>query len=211
MKYPITRRDALRAGLTISGTAVAGCLGAQRTGPVLQESFETGLSDWETAGNIDPEEPPSTFEWRIDRSQARAHKGDWSLEIFTEGDHDDGTAWVMTDFQTPADILSFEGSVQAWSPSESFNTLRHLVVYLGPNRPREEGSFLGPGENSSGTPGARIGGLREPLHLAEGWREYTFEWQPATVPNTLYFAVGISVVWEADATHYVDSIELSAT
>lgn len=211
MSYSLARRDALRTGFVLSGVVLAGCLGARETGPVLRESFETGLSNWETVGTIGPEEPHSAFEWRIDRSQAQAHDGEWSLEIFTEGDHDDGTAWVMSEVQAPADVSSFEGRVQAWSPSESFNTLRHLVVYLGPNRPREEGSFLGPDENSAGIAGAPIGGLREPLHLAEGWREYSFDWQPATVPNTLYFAVGVSVVWEADATHYVDSIELSAT
>jgi len=126
---------------------------------------------------------------------------------FTEGDHDDGTAWATTELE-PVDASRFSVTVQAWSESESFNHLRDLVAYLGPQKPSDEGSFPGPGDTSTGVDGAEFGGLREPLHLAEGWREYSFEWTPGTVPDRLAFAVGVSVVWEADATHYVDDVEV---
>lgn len=51
------------------------------------------------------------------------------------------------------------------------------------------------------------GGLREPLHLEAGWREYAFEWStPELSPGTLYVAVGTTVVWETGATHFVDDV-----
>ena len=53
-------------------------------------------------------------------------------------------------------------------------------------------------------------GRREPLWLAEGWREYSFEWTtPELSTDTLHFAVGTAVLWEADATHYVDDLSVT--
>ncbi len=43
-------------------------------------------------------------------------------------------------------------------------------------------------------------GLRDALWLADGWREYTFEWTtPELSTDTLHFAVGTAVIWEANA------------
>lgn len=205
-----TRRALLRSGLVCGAVGFAGCGAAPGAAPPLSESFEAGLEGWTTHSHIGPEEPPEAFEWTVTRSQTEAYDGDWSLEVFTEGDHDDGVAWASTSFEPPADATSFTATFQAWSRSESFNTLRNVVAYLGPEAPTEEGDFPDPGVNTTAMPDAPYGGLREPLHLAEGWREYGFEWEPASVPDELVFAVGVAVVWEADATHYVDSIEISA-
>lgn len=207
-RYP-NRRDVLRSGTALTLGGLAGCLDAPTTQPRLREGFESGLDQWTTHAHIGPEEPLSAFESNIERSQARAASGDWSLELFTEGDHDDGTAWVTTELD-PGDASSFSVSLQAWSESESFNTLRNLVAYLGPAEPTAEDDFPDPGANSTAVPDAPFGGLREPLHLAEGWREYTFEWKPSSTPDTLFLAVGVSVVWETDATHYVDDIVVTA-
>ncbi|WP_435125001.1 hypothetical protein [Halobaculum sp. D14] len=210
----VTRRDALRRGAALGGAVVgsaglAGCVSAPADA-LLAEGFESDV-DWETAASIGPEEPLSAFDWRIQRSRAQAATGEWSLELFTEGDHDDGTAWATTTLTPPADASSFSVSLQAWSASESFNALRDLVVLLGPEQPTDESSFPSPGENTSSTPGAPAGGPHEPLHLADGWREYGFDWRPETVPETLHFAVGVSVIWEADAAHYVDDVEIAAS
>jgi len=199
------RRDALRAGAAAGvGLGLAGCT-APGDGPLFEESFESGLEGWETASYIGPEEEQSAFEWEIQRSQERAFAGDWSLEVFTEGDHDDGTAWVTTEL-SPGDLEEFEVSFAAWSESESFNILRNVVASLAPEKPTVEEDFPEPGANSTAVPDAPYGGLREPLHLAEGWREYRFEWAPDEVPETLYLSLGVSVVWESDATHYVDAV-----
>lgn len=204
-----SRRDVLRAGAVSTLAGVAGCVGAPTNQPRFRESFESGLDEWTTHAHIGPEEPLSAFEWGIERSQSQAATGDWSLELFTEGDHDDGTAWVTTELD-PGDATSFSVSLQAWSESESFNILRNLVAYLGPNEPTAEGDFPDPGANSTAVPDAPFGGLREPLHLAEGWREYTFDWEPDSTPDSLFLAVGVSVVWEADATHYLDDVVVTA-
>jgi hypothetical protein len=202
----VRRRDVIR-GAGALGSALAGCVAPSAgDGTLLAESFEGGLDGWETAAAAGPEVPPGGFNWAIRRSRDRAAAGEWSLEVFTEGDHDDGTAWAVTELPPPTGDGGFEASVSAWSPSESFNTLRHLVAYLGPERPTAEADFPDPGANSTAVPGAPFGGLREPLHLAAGWREYRFEWDPPEAPDALYLAVGVSVVWESDATHYLDSV-----
>ena len=200
-----TRRDLLRTGVGLTAVGLGGCLDAPRRSALLSDGFERGLKGWTTHAHIGPEEPLSAFDRRIERSREHAATGEWSLELFTEGDHDDGTAWATTELD-PGDASSFDVSVRAWSPSESFNTLRNLVVYLGPEEPTTEADFPDPGANSTAVPDAPFGGLREPLHLAEGWREYTFGWDPETPSESLFFAVGVSVVWEADATHYVDDV-----
>lgn len=202
-----SRRDALcavGAGLV----AVAGCAGT--TGTVsVQWGFEAD-EPLETHGSVGPADGTHDFEWRVERSQAEVYTGEWALEVFTEGDYDDGTAWAVRPISVEAG-LTYEARVaaQAWSRSESFNTLRHLVMRLGAEKPRSEDDFPDPGMTSSLVTGAPYGGLRQPLHLAEGWREYDFEWTVDDAPATLYLAVGVSVVWESDATHYVDDVEVS--
>jgi len=133
----------------------------------VEEGFEGGL-DWATAAAIGPKVDVEAFEWAIERSGERAHSGDWSLRLFTEGDYD-GTAWAVR----PAPVepgRTYRATVSAWarSESESFNTLRHLVASLGPERPTAEADFPASGTNTTGTPDASAGGLREPLHRAEG-------------------------------------------
>ncbi len=203
------RRTALKAGVAVGlGGVLAGCSmpdnGAD--GALFTESFEDGFG-WETAAHIGPEEELSDFEWAIERSRAQAGEGDWSLSVFTEGDHDDGTAWATTEID-PGDAEAFEVTFDAWSESESFNILRNAVAYLGPEAPDAEEDFPDPGQNSSNVDGAPYGGLREPLHLAEGWQEYSFTWEPDSVPETLFLSLGVSVVWESDATHYFDDVRV---
>lgn len=200
-----TRRNALRRGAlgVAASTGVAGCLVGRGPGPLLTDSFEGGLGDWETRGHVGPE--ADDFEWRIEPSAERARSGERSVAVFTEGDRDDGTAWLVRSVD-PGDVDGFRVTVSAWSPSESFNVIRHLVAVLGPAAPGAEEDFPDPGRNTTNTPRAPVGGLREPLHRAAGWEEYAFEWRPRTVPAELHLAVGVSVVWEADVTHYLDDV-----
>jgi hypothetical protein len=194
----------------LTGAAVAGCATAPGDDPLFADGFEESDERWTRHSHIGPEESDSEFEWDISVTGDRAAAGESSLEVFTEGDHDDGTAWVTAEIPTPEDPSTFSVSFQAWSESESFNVLRNVVAYLGPEEPSEEGDFPDPGANSSAVPDAPYGGLREPLHLAEGWRAYTFDWEPDDVPDALFLSLGVSVVWEADATHYFDEVEVTA-
>ena len=203
------RRGFLRAGALCCVAGVAGCGGSEGQTD-FYEGFEDGADDWETAAHIGPEVDVDEFEWTIEPDTAEAASGQNSLRVTNEGDYDDGTCWAVH----PVDISGdgpFEISVSAqfWSESESFNILRNAVMRLGPERPSTEADFPDPGQNTSALGETPYGGLREPLHLAEGWREYAFTWTtPELSTDRLYVALGTSVVWETEATHYIDDVRV---
>jgi len=211
----VNRRDLLRRGVGFgvgAGVGLAGCI-APGDDAVLSEGFEEGIGDWTAEAAIGPEVDVSEFEWAVDVSTAQASEGARSLRIFNEGDYDDGTTWAVH----PVPVESgraYTASVRAgfWSESESFNTLRDAVMRLGSEQPEAETSFPNPGVNTSALGETPYGGLREPLWLADGWREYAFEWTTPTLStDTLYVAVGTTVIWEGDATHFVDTLSVALT
>jgi hypothetical protein len=191
-----------------AGAAVAtGCLGGV-DGPAFADGFEDGLGSWESGAAIGPEVDLDEFEWEVGLSGAEAASGERSLRIWNEGDYDDGVTWAVH----PVPVSSgraYDVTVTAllWSESESFNTLRDAVMRLGPDPPSVEADFPRPGVNTRDLGETPYGGLREPLWLADGWREYAFEWRtPSLTSETLFVAVGTAVIWEGDATHYVDDV-----
>ncbi|SFG62844.1 hypothetical protein SAMN04488063_2639 [Halopelagius inordinatus] len=207
------RREVLRGGATMGAVAVAGCAGDSDS-PAFREGFEEGIGDWESGAAIGPEVDIEEFEWELGVSDAEAATGDRSLRIWNEGDYDDGVTWGVHPVPVESG-RSYQATVNAqfWSESESFNTLRDAVVRLGPEPPDVEEDFPQPGVNTTDLGETPYGGLREPLWLTDGWREYSFEWTtPEISSETLYVALGTSVIWEGDATHYVDdvSVELEA-
>ncbi|WP_324760832.1 hypothetical protein [Haloarcula montana] len=206
------RRTVLRSGVTAAVLGLAGC-GGRSGGSAFEEGFEDGLGRWDSGAAIGPEVAIDEFEWSVAVTDERAASGQQSLELFTEGDYDDGTAWVVHPVSVPSSGR-YRATVTAsfWSESESFNTLRNAVMRLGTDRPEDESDFPDPGVNTTTLGEVPYGGLREPLHLAEGWREYRFEWTiPPLSTDTLYVAAGTSVVWEADATHYLDDLTVDLT
>ncbi|GAA5433471.1 hypothetical protein [Haloarcula japonica] len=204
------RRDMIRVGAAVGATTLAGCTGGS-TGPAFGEGFEDGLGDWESGAAIGPEVELSEFEWEFGVSDTEAASGDRSLRIWNEGDYDDGVTWGVH----PVSVESGQAyqvtvSAQFWSESESFNTLRDAVMRLGPEPPAVEEDFPHPGVNTTDLGQTPYGGLREPLWLTDGWREYTFEWTtPELSTDTLYVALGTSVIWEGDATHYIDDVTVN--
>ncbi|MFC6862888.1 hypothetical protein ACFQGE_05365 [Halomicroarcula sp. GCM10025817] len=201
------RRDVLRAGAATIAATVAGCSGGD-DGAAFEEGFEDGIGDWESGAAIGPEVELEEFEWELGVSDAEAASGSRSLRIWNEGDYDDGVTWGVHPVGVePGQAYTASVTVQFWSESESFNTLRDAVVRLGPERPAREEDFPHPGVNTTELGETPYGGLREPLWLSEGWREYAFEWTtPQLDADTLYVAAGTSVIWEGDATHYVDDV-----
>ena len=202
------RRDALRAGVVAGVGAVTGCLDAPTDEVAFEAGFEDGMGEWEAGAAIGPEVELSEFEWEVDVSDAEAAEGTRSLRIWNEGDHDDGTTWAVHPVSVdPGRAYRAEVTAQFWSESESFNTIRDAVMRLGPTPPESEADFPHPGVTTTPLGQTPYGGLREPLWLADGWREYTFEWTtPRLSTDTLFVAVGTSVIWESDATHYVDEL-----
>jgi hypothetical protein len=204
------RRELLRAGAAIGVASLAGCLAGAGDG-TFTEGFEDGLGDWEADAAIGTEVELSEFEWELGVSGEQAASGERSLRIWNEGDYDDGVTWGVHPVSVePGRAYRIEVSGQLWSDSESFNTIRHAVMRLGPERPSAEEDFPQPGLNTTALGETPYGGLREPLWLADGWREYAFEWTtPELSTDTLYLAVGTAVVWETGATHYVDDLSVS--
>ena len=166
------------------------------------------MGDWRTGAAIGPEVDLAEFEWEIAVDGAEASEGSQSLRIWNEGDYDDGVSWAVHPVAvTPEKRYTATVSARFWSESESFNTLRDAVMRLGPNPPDSEEDFPHPGVNTTALGETPYGGLREPLWLTDGWREYTFEWTtPRIASETLYVALGTAVIWEGDATHYVDAV-----
>ena len=204
------RRDVLRAGAAgIVGAALAGCLAPRAGG--FDEGFEAGIGDWETDAAIGPEVDVADFEWTIDVSGEEAYTGERSLRIANGGDYDDGVSWAVHPIPVdPGRAYTATATAQFWSESESFNTLRDAVFRLGPDAPETEEEFPNPGVNTTQLGETPYGGLREPLWLTDGWREYAFEWTtPVLETDTLYVALGTSVIWEGDATHYVDDVSVT--
>lgn len=205
------RRTVLRKGtlgLAAGGVAGLGGCSVAEGDPRFSEGFEAGADGWETGAHIGPEEDVADFEWEIGVSGEQAATGEQSLRLFTEGDHDDGTCWAVHSVPVESGA-AVEATVTAsfWSESESFNVLRNAVVRLGPEPPESEADFPSPGVNTTALEETPYGGLREPLHLSEGWREYRFGWtSPELSTDALYVAVGTSVIWEADTTHFVDGV-----
>ncbi len=189
--------------------AVAGCSGGA-DGPAFEEGFEDGLGDWESGAAIGPEVELEDFEWEFGVSGAEAASGERSLRIWNEGDHDDGVTWGVHPVPVePGRAYEVTVTARFWSESESFNTLRDAVMRLGPQPPDAEEDFPQPGVNTTALGETPYGGLREPLWLADGWREYRFVWTtPELSTDTLYVALGHAVIWEGDATHYVDDISV---
>ena len=147
----------------------------------------------------------------MDISGTEAAEGNHSLRVWNEGDYDDGVTWGSHPIAVESgQAYRIEATGQFWSESESFNTIRHAVMRLGPDPAEVEDDFPQLGVNSTEFGETSFGGLREPLWLSDGWREYSFEWTtPELSTDTLHFAVGTAVIWEADATHYIDDLSVT--
>lgn len=218
MDGPFCRRGLLEAigiGAIAGGVAgpavgLAGCLGSRRAERVtVTDGFEGGLDDWETRGHVGPD-AGDDFAWRIETSDERAATGSRSLVVFTEGSHDDGTAWIARAVPVvEGTAYDVTGSVRAYAASESFNTVRHLVFAVRPEPPTTEADFPAPDTDSSGTTDLPAGGIRAPLDREAGWSTYEFSWSsPALSTDRVHLAVGVSVVWETDRTDYLDDVRV---
>jgi hypothetical protein len=212
-----TRRRATRTS-GLAPTPSAGCLspGIDSLASVeFSEGFEEDFTGWETGSDVpqDPNNPGNPVDWDITRSTERAASGSASLRYFLDGRQDDGTIWIVRPITVePDQAYRVRMQADAWSASESFNTLAYLVMYAGIARPTSEGSFPEPGANSTDAGVSNVGGLREVLNQKEGWMSYSFEWETPTLQSdTINVAAGISAVWETEMSYFVDDIEVNAS
>lgn len=212
MKHSLTRRQ-LIAGLAAGSVGLAGCIGEEDEEPLeytLRDDFSNGLDDWDIEAHIGPHADLEDFEWSLDLTDDPVYAGDQAVSIFTEGTYDDGTVWIAQPIEVETERrYNAEVSFQAWSPSESFNLRRRAVAYLGQSRPTEEMDFPETDWNSTDEGMTAYGGLREPLDQADGWFKYSFEWESTNIySDELWFAVGVTVVWETDLTNAIDDIDV---
>lgn len=203
------------AVLLLAASALAGCAGpSEPSGPVtVSDDFEKGIRNWQKGADV-PQDPNAegntTVSWAIEPTSGRAVSGEFSVNFSIDGSQDDGTIWLVRPLKVQAgQAYQANVSALAYSASESFNTLAHFVMYLGTERPIVEEDFPAPGENTTDTPNASRGGLRETLNQQEGWRSYGFGWNvPEDNNGTLWAAFGISAVWETQMDYQVDDLRI---
>ncbi len=204
-----------RTVLALTVTAallLAGCTTPDPPAHVdIDDDFENGIDPWTQHSHV-PDDPNTggKVAWNISSSAERAASGERSVQFTLDGRQDDGTIWLTRPVRVlPGHTYRADVSLEAWSESESFNTLAHLVMIIGTEEPSVEEHFPEPGTNSTGETNASAGGLREALNLAEGWRTYAFTWDAGEVEeDTLYVSFGISAVWETEMTYFVDNLQV---
>lgn len=209
------RRDLF--ALSVAGVlivlSVVIVIGASLPGePVeFRTGFQNGTEGWIVDADV-PADPNADGQvaWNITPTDRVAHRGDRSLMFALDGSQDDGTIWITRSFQTEFDTrYRVNVSAYAYSRSESFNTLAHLVMFAGERAPVREETFPAPG--TVVTSGPR-GGLRQPLDAQEGWKRYSFTWTtPPLERGEFHVAVGISAVWETGLAYPVDTVRVTAT
>jgi hypothetical protein len=153
------------------------------------------LHDWQTGADVPEDgERPGPVDWSIEASQLQSSDGQWSVQFFLDGKHDDGTIWLVHPLHVPAaQDLAVRLSFDAWSESESFNTTGKVATYAGARKPKQEGDF----------------DLSQALNQTTGWKRYSYSMDVQSGDNgQLWMAVGITAVWETKLTYYFDNLLL---
>lgn len=177
----------------------------------FRDGFQNGTERWVVDADV-PRDPNAngTVAWNITPTDRIAHRGNRSLMFALDGSQDDGTIWITRSFQAEFDTrYRVNVSAHAYSRSESFNTLAHMVMFAGERAPVREENFPAPGTVVTSGPS---GGLRQPLDAQEGWKRYSFTWTtPPLDRGEFHVAVGISAVWETRLAYPVDTVTVTAT
>lgn len=162
------------------------------------QDFEQGFDGWIIDRDVpmDPNNPGYEVNWSITRAEnaSRAYSGTHSLKLFIDGRQDDGVIWIEKNYTLKADKnYRVTVSFQFYCGTVSFNTITLVVGYCNTTNPEVEADFvegiLGTGEE------------------APEWKEYS---RTVTVrtgnDGIIWIAVGMSVVWETEITHYIDDL-----
>lgn len=189
------------AVLLICGALASAAVAAIGPGVVLREPFETDLSGWVVGTHVpaDPNDPaggPVATDAAV--ADDNVFAGEHALRLYLDGRQDDGTLWV----ERPVGVLSEAGAdltVRFWFYSPfggSFNNLANAVAYIGTRPPRVEGDF------------ARLA----PVTDIDGWEPLVHSARlDGAVGDSVWVAVGFSVVWEAEQVYYVDDLSVESS
>ncbi len=162
------------------------------------QDFELGLGDWVIDRDVpmDPNNPGHEVNWSVTRVEnaSRATSGTHSLKLFIDGRQDDGVIWIEKSFALKANkqyrvTISF----QFYCGAESFNIITQVVGYCNTTNPEVEADL--------------IEGLLGSGEQALEWKEYNRTLIVRTdTDGILWIAVGMSVVWETEISHFIDDL-----
>ncbi|NHJ31635.1 MAG: hypothetical protein FK732_02120 [Asgard group archaeon] len=191
-------------GVILIGTVVIGVSGGLTTYFLLInelsefQDFELGLGDWIIDRDVpmDPNNPGHEVNWSVTRVEnaSRAISGTHSLKLFIDGRQDDGVIWIEKSFTLKANkkyrvTISF----QFYCGGESFNIITQVVGYCNTTNPEVEADL--------------IEGLLGSGEQAPEWKEYSRTMTVRTdTDGILWIAVGMSVVWETEVSHFIDDL-----
>lgn len=162
------------------------------------QDFEEGLNGWVIDADVpmDPNNPGHEVNWSIIRLEnaSRATSGNHSLKLFIDGRQDDGVIWIEKAYQLKGNTkYRISLSFQFYCGMDSFNTITRVVGYANTTNPEVEADL--------------VEGLIGSGEQAPEWKEYTRTIKIKTGNDgTIWVAVGMSVVWETEITHYIDDL-----
>ncbi len=176
---------------------VSGCAGLPAPEVVFIEDFETSLDPWTAGSEVpqDPNDPGQPVAWSITRSSEQASSGARSARFQLDGRQGSGTIWLARSFEVEQEgTYRVHMLLDFWSPSASFNTLARTALYAGAEEPTERGDF----------------DTSQAADLFAGWHTYAYARNVSVGPDGVaWVAFGISSVWEAELTYFIDNVIVS--
>lgn len=164
------------------------------------QDFELGFDGWIIDRDVpmDPNNPGYEVNWSIIRVEnaSRAYSGTHSLKLFIDGRQDDGVIWIEKNYTLMANKnYQVKISFQFYCGTVSFNTITLVIGYSNTTNPEVEADLiegiLGTGEE------------------APEWKKYSRTVNVNTGNDgVIWIAIGMSVVWETEVTHYLDDLSI---
>ena len=155
------------------------------------ESFENGFGGWVPDADV-----PAGVGWHILRSNVRAFDGQWSLEYYLDGRHDDGTIWVERTVAATGPTVNVHIDFYMWSDRKGGIGGWPVVAFAGANNPERETDF-------------HIIGY---VNYDVGWLIYTYDTTVQIGTTSMFWvAFGYSVTFETVRTDYFDYVTITVT
>lgn len=208
MPHSPTRRTFLTSAALTASLSAFGTVGASSSSNAdvsFTEAFDGTVANWHVRSELDHPQTPG--DWSVSLTQPESLSTP-AVQYIADGRYSEGMVWAYSPISIEPGT-AFEGriSAEAWSPVECEYPFTRLQMYVGPTEPDSAAIFPTPSEAAN--PEGETGGLNRSLWQADGWADYSFDWQtPAFDTDTLYLAVGVSTRAPGRFTHYLDSIDV---
>jgi len=164
---------------------------------IYTEGFEEDFGGWEGDADVplDPNNSGSLVDWNVSRVTSPVKSEQYSVELYIDGRHDDGTVWIEKALSVKRNSqIQVKVSFDFYSESESFNVIADVVGFAGTSNPEVEADFTVLGQANE----------------VSGWKRYTHTATLKTGSSgEVGVAVGISVLWETEMTYNLDNVEVT--